>query len=448
MISSVLNVIANVKNSICQFLSADLRELFSSSLVILFFKILGAVCGLGISILITQNLPIERAGEYFYLMSLLVIVATILRCGTEHALTRQIAHYFKQQQFFSIRFIYHYGIRLTWLFSLLFIVLMLTFSQYFMVLINISDQLSFMVIVFLPPLMALLAVQSQSFLGLSQTTIFAVLNILVRPLHLVLLLLFLIFYEFSIFLIMLLLLVATLMTLVIGRILWSRFISRNDHGVSTSDDSKEAVKNKFLNLLPAMWVASLFTIIMDQGGQFLVGVFAEPQESALFGVAVRIATIVSFVVMSFNNALAPKYAQLYSAGELDSLKSLYIKETLLRATMIMPMFVGIIIFSADILAIFGHDYVLAKPVLIWLIIGKMVNTLVGPTGMLLMMSDQHKVQRNILFIAASVLIAACCYLIPINGAVGAAQAACLAVIINNMLGLVKLMQFFSDKAQH
>ncbi|MEW6989441.1 oligosaccharide flippase family protein [Colwelliaceae bacterium 6441] len=434
------NVDKGKANWLSNFFSRDIKTLISATMVILLFKVIGAVCGFLLSILITRHLAVGEVGTYFFILSIVAIIASLTRCGVDNAITREVARYAKINKFDSIRCVYSCVIKLIGIVSVLVGGCLLVFNKPFITLLNISQNINFYYLMFLPFLTALLAIHIQFFQGLRKTSTYAVLNLLVRPIQLILLLLFV--FISSVLTIQLVLfsqILALSITLLLAFFGLQHVISQKDNSV-TENGNTTKVKTDLYSLLPSMWFASLFVIVMEQAGQFLVGVLSSPQESALYGVAVRIAVIVSFVVMAFNNAISPIYAQLYAEGKISVLRNLYIKETLIRIMIIIPMLFLVLYFARDILLFFGEEYLAAETVLLWLVIGKMINTIVGPTGTLLMMSEQHSAQRNNLLLSAVILIVACFYLVPLSGAIGAAQAVCFSVILNNIFGLYQITQ--------
>jgi len=430
--------------TIRQWFSQDIQEFLSASFLIFLFKVFGAICGFILSVLITRHLSIEDTGIYFLLMSFIAMTTVISQCGLENAITREVAIYHRLKHYQKIKQLKLTAVKITLLFSSLLAIGLLVFKRTVVNLLHVPLDNSYYLLVILPILLSLLAVSTQVFQGLRQTKDYALLNIVVRPLHLILLFTYVFFVEeLSVFITLTFLIVSLSLALILARYRWALFLTLKDeqvHGLVLNKQESTIVKSNLTSLLPSMWLASLFAIIMEQGGQFLVGVLSTTQESALYGVALRIAIIISFVVISFNNALSPKYAQLFSLGDLSKLRQLYVKDTVIRTIILTPILLAVIYFANDILLLFGNDYLAAKSALIWLILGYLVNTVTGPTGMLLMMSHKHKIQRNNLFFSVLVLLSCACLSIPDYGAEGAAKAVFLAITTNNLLGLYQVIK--------
>jgi len=320
-----------------------------------------------------------------------------------------------------------------------------------------------LLILVLPVFVALLALHAKAFQGIGKIRYFALLNMAVRPVFLLTLVSTIyVIEQLSIYNVLIAYGFALCLTLITAYWLWSasaksanaksasvgptNVTATNISTAVVADLDKRQIENDLAKLLPSMWLVSLLAIVMDQGGQFLVGMLSNAEQSAYYGVAARIAAIVSFIVLAFNGALAPKFAELYASKQLKKMYTLYVKETFLRVLILTPLLLLVIYFADLILTPFGEQYIAAKSVLIWLIVGKLVNTIIGPTGLLLMMTGRHKVQRNHLIFSCFTLIACASYTIPLLGAEGAAMAVCLAVVVNNIFGAYQLIkQFFKHK---
>ncbi|MFT5758740.1 MAG: O-antigen/teichoic acid export membrane protein [Alteromonadaceae bacterium] len=424
--------------------SLDIQELLSASFIIMLFKILGALCGFFVSVLITRQLSIADVGIYFLLMSFISIFSVVSHVGLENAITREVASYSQLNKYHQIKLIYHSALQLILIFGTLLGLSLFLFKPQVLEQLNISLEHSYYFVIVLPLLSALFSLQVQVFQGLRAVKSYAILNIITRPLHLLLLLaLIFLLNKLTVFSILVSFTIALLMGMLLAHYYWRQYLKSKKQNLATSTlttEQKSNTKSNLYALLPPMWLASLFAIVMEQGGQFFVGLLSTPQESALYGVAFRIALIVSFVVISFNNALAPKYAQLFSSGALLRLKQLYIKDTIIRVAILLPALLLLINFSHLVLSFFGERYIAANNTLMWLMLGYMINTITGPTGMLLMMANLHKLQRNNLFVSVMVLVSFAWFLIPLYGAVGAAQSVCLAMIINNVLGMYQTIR--------
>lgn len=166
-----------------------------------------------------------------------------------------------------------------------------------------------------------------------------------------------------------------------------------------------------------------------------LGVWGTAEETGILGAATRVSTLVSFFLVAINNILAPKFAELFTKGNMEQLKRIARRFALVTTLAASPVFL-VLIFAGDfVLGIFGKDFSGGGDILAVLIVGQVVNTMTGSVGMLLMMTGNERAVRNGAIIAAFILIIGSFFLIPGYGALGAAAATSAAVVAMNLFSV-------------
>ena len=184
--------------------------------------------------------------------------------------------------------------------------------------------------------------------------------------------------------------------------------------------------------LPLMMIGVMQTI-NNQVSILALGYFHENAEVGLFSIARQISSIGTFFIMSFNAVLAPRFAHLYSAGNMEELQRLVAKSSLALAILSAPIALIFIVFGKPLLVMFGPDYVSAYWSLMILSLGVFFNSAVGSVGLLLTMTKHEKVALKGLVISLVINLFLSFLLIPAYGAEGAALATALYLLIWNVI---------------
>ncbi|GAW94061.1 flippase [Calderihabitans maritimus] len=134
----------------------------------------------------------------------------------------------------------------------------------------------------------------------------------------------------------------------------------------------------FLNFI-TMWIDTL-----------MLGFFKGAFEVGIYNAAVKTATLSSFILVSFNAIFAPTISELYSKGDMKELGRLFQTVTRWIVVFTWPMFLFILLFSKDIMLLFGKEFGIGSTALTLLALGQLVNSAVGSVGYLLVMTGWQK----------------------------------------------------------
>jgi O-antigen/teichoic acid export membrane protein len=164
-----------------------------------------------------------------------------------------------------------------------------------------------------------------------------------------------------------------------------------------------------------------------------LGVWYDSADVGIYNVAMRIATILTLALAATNNIAAPKFAELYATGNLQTLSQLT-RKTIIASTFIATVLVlPLIIFPGFVLGLFGADYAAGSTALVILAAAQWVNVASGPVGALFSMSGHEKILRNDIFVATILGIGLGLVLVPLYGINGAAWSTALAISVLNLL---------------
>lgn len=169
---------------------------------------------------------------------------------------------------------------------------------------------------------------------------------------------------------------------------------------------------------------------------FLLGIWGTADEVGIFGAATRVAMLVTFFLTAMNTVIAPKFAQLYELGEIETLGRLARRFSLLITLAASPLFV-LLIFAGDrLMGLFGPDFVKGGAALAILALGQAVNTVTGSVGYLLMMTGHERDIRNASILAVLLMAVAALLLIPGHGILGAATSSAISIASINIYSTI------------
>src|SRR3546814_6776862 len=99
----------------------------------------------------------------------------------------------------------------------------------------------------------------------------------------------------------------------------------------------------------------------------------------------RLALMNVFVLRALTPVAAPHFSELYSAGHLAELRTLFRRQCLLSFAGAVPVFIVLTVFPGPVLALFGPAFAASETTLRVLSIGYLASAATGPCGTALMM---------------------------------------------------------------
>jgi O-antigen/teichoic acid export membrane protein len=179
-------------------------------------------------------------------------------------------------------------------------------------------------------------------------------------------------------------------------------------------------------------IVSLLTFANANADRFFIGHIIGSSYVGFYDVAVKLSMLVSFLMLTCNAVLAPRFAAFFAVKDLDGLRDLAQKATLILILICWPLAFFVIANVSWILSFWGADFVQAGPALVVLVVGQLLNVAVGPVGCLMAMTGNEKILRNSTFSVFLLNIALNMLLISEYGIVGAALATGLCVGFQNI----------------
>ena len=160
----------------------------------------------------------------------------------------------------------------------------------------------------------------------------------------------------------------------------------------------EEEKKYSLNLL----ITNCVYALGSHGDKIILIYYLSISELGIYSVALTIATFVPLVLSSVNSIFSPIVSQLYSQNKLKELKYYFQLSGRFVFILSFPLMVFILLFSEQIMALFGNDFIKGANLLCLIILGQFINISMGSVGLMLQMTGLERPMRNIL-IASSII---------------------------------------------
>lgn len=403
-------------------------DLLKKSSIALGLKILAAASTFGLHLYMARYLGAEPFGEFSLLFAIIIVVSTICRFGLEQLLTKNIAIFTTNNQTDKASTFYTACLLISLFISSLFVLLIFNTSTWISSLLFGKETL-------IPPIqtaalaivpVAILTVNCHTLLGAGKTNwSILFLNATTPTLTVI---------------------ISSLygLELTLNRALYSYCLS--------------AVIACFLSFLPLRYILNKGTLFWDQSfiakslspaldfllinasniiivwaPTLILGALANSNEVGIYSAASRVSMATSIVLTAINSVIAPKFAEAYSTNKSHELRRLLIKSTFLTSIASGGPTLTLMLFSENVLALFGDAYAQGSALLMVLTLGQIVNSLCGPAGTFLLMTKDEKFVRKTLVLCSLCSIPIGCLLISNLGSMGAALTTSAIVIIQNTL---------------
>jgi len=182
-----------------------------------------------------------------------------------------------------------------------------------------------------------------------------------------------------------------------------------------------------------MMVSQLASGAQGIGGELFLGYWREAEEVAYFSIANKIAALLGFLLIAVNVVVAPKFAELWAKKDTEQLQAVASFSARLQLLISTPIFILMVIFAKNLLAVFGEEFVEAYGVLVVLLVANYISVLTGSVGWLLKMTGNEAVHKNVILTSMIISVVIGVILVPVFGAIGAAWMIFSGIVILNVL---------------
>lgn len=403
------------------------KEVLKGSFFSLLLKILGAVLTFAFNVAIARKLGSQNAGIYYIALTFATVASIVSRIGFDNILLQLIASNAVNKNWNEIKSVHKKIINFSFILSLFITALIITSSNELATSIfrkpELSQPIQLMALSITPTVIAVL--NAQALKGLKEIFSSQIIESAGIP-ALSLIGLYILSKSLDITGAILSYVLATVLVSTLGYLLWKRLIPKN-----TNCSKSIQTKTLILASMP-LFCVDLMGLILNWSATFFLGIWGENSDVGVFNAASRLALLISFILIAITPAIAPKFAELYKLGDIESLKNLSRKSANITTIMALPVITFFVFNSTWLMSLFGKDYVSGNNILIILSLGQFVNVVTGSVSFLLIMSGKGTLVRDSMILGGFTNIIGNIILVPLWGIIGAAIATSVSYSVQNV----------------
>jgi O-antigen/teichoic acid export membrane protein len=228
-----------------------------------------------------------------------------------------------------------------------------------------------------------------------------------------------------------------LLSAVLAAMLLVRSARVTRHDVAT-------VSGKDVRALALFWLpllgANVFGIVAPRMDVMLLGYWASSVDVGRYLVAFQTASVLALVLGAFDVVFAPLMSRAWSTHDEVAMRDSYQAVHRMASMATMPIFVVVVVFREEVLALFGGATSEAATALFILAVGHLVNAMAGGSSTVLLMTGRSRTVLLNTIVYGLGLGFAAALMIPRWGSVGAAVAASAALVGVNFMRVWQVWQ--------
>ena len=396
-------------------------------LITLFSRGVGAISAFLLSVLLGQYLGAEESGRFFLLLTLLMFVGCIAGLGFEQSLIKYVGICNDSGEHAKSRKILFFSLKSVSVPILIFIIVILALAKPMSErLLGLSTINHFVVLSLCIAPYVLLRVFGGYFKGVQRPGLgafwdqgayyfFTLIGVIIcKP-----------FFHLNSYTVLIILFTCLIVQAVVSFMFLP--VKKVDFNEATIIEPQKLLSS-------SCWMMLILFIYLSTNllSSILLGYFTTPFEVGVFNAASKLSILVPFLLLAINVVIGPKFASLYSQNKIDQLRSLYLKSLLVVTVIAIPISLVLIKYATFFLSLFGGEFIVGSDELKILVVGQCINACTGAVGYLMIMTGSEKIVFYFGLFAFIFNIILCYCLIPIYGAVGAAVASTLCIVLLNI----------------
>jgi|GEM_PF-2070697 len=376
--------------------------------------------------IVAIKLGASDAGVFYIVFAISSIASTISRLGLDYAVTKFVSEYGSSNKAELVSYIYSFSVKAIILTSIPITGLLLLANNILAIYVFKSPEmvpvLYVMTLGILP--YSLLIMTAHAFQGSGEIVLAIFYQVILHPLLMSVLFLT-VFSEQGVKGAALAFALSALICFVAVSFVWFR---KNTVRALKGDITKTSI---LLVSIPIL-VSFLAQQALQHTPILLLGIFATSEQTGVYSVVHRLASVVSIAVIAANFIVAPKAASYFSLNEISKLQRVAHRGSEVSLVVGMPILLFLLFFSPFILSLFGDEYIVGKLALVILLIGQVSNLLNGSGSVLLMMTAGQNKFMQINIVGFIVCLVLSLVLIPIYESTAAAISVSIALCLINI----------------
>lgn len=171
-----------------------------------------------------------------------------------------------------------------------------------------------------------------------------------------------------------------------------------------------------------MVVVALFTALFADVAILTVGIALPPDQTAIFGVCIKIALLLGFAIQSVHQLIMPDAADAYARGDKIAVQQAVARGNLLSMVACLGATGGIVLFGSFALSFFGEQFEQGYTCLIILALSQVYRAGAGPVSQMLNLAGKERKAVPVFATCLVLLVALGAGLTPYFGLNGAAAS--------------------------
>lgn len=168
----------------------------------------------------------------------------------------------------------------------------------------------------------------------------------------------------------------------------------------------------------------------------LAAAYMNAEGAGIYRVAVQAAGLMQVISISLYSIYPARISASFHAGDLAWTGRLTRSATRVSALCAAPIALVLMIFPERLLAVIGPDFVACAPIVRVLVVGQLINTLIGPAGMTLAMSGNERLNLIISIGGTGLMFLAAPFATRYGRLEGLAMCITSIMILRNIVSLI------------
>lgn len=189
--------------------------------------------------------------------------------------------------------------------------------------------------------------------------------------------------------------------------------------------------------MPVLFIGFSY-LLLNQISRIILGFFDSSDNVGIYNVAANICILVIMFLNGIDAIFAPIISDMFNKKKGEELDRLFKTGTRWVFSLSLPVALLYVIFSQEIMGVFGPEFALGYPVLIILTIAYLINSGTGSVAFLLQMSGNQDIELINSLVVAGGSILLNIILITRHGIIGAAVATAISIAAINLIRLLEV----------
>ncbi|MEM1195503.1 MAG: oligosaccharide flippase family protein [Pseudomonadota bacterium] len=398
-------------------------EVLRGAAIALVLRGLSGALVFALNVVIARALGAQGAGVYFFSLSVVTILSVVTRIGFDNALLRFVSSAASVGDWARVRGVYRIGMRMAVMASFAVSLLLAGAAPFLVGLLGKSAELVSTLMIMAPSVLglAVMFLGAESLKGLKRVAPAVTVSSLIYPL-VAMLLVWPLAQRFGPAGVAGAYSLGVGIAALAGYVLWRRYTAPYADAEPLFD------RAELMQSARPLWVMSLITRAVFAWSPLLIlGFFAPAEDVGVYGAATRIAALVTLLLLSVNTVISPKFSELYTKGDLETMGQVARQFSFWLTAATGPLILALVLAGDYVMAIFGEEFMRGGRALSILAMGQAANAMTGSAGSLLMMTGHERDLRNASVLGGLLLLALSAALIPLFGFLGAAIATAVSI---------------------